>query len=123
MLFLTFLYALSVLAMGAMGLAAAGSPEEARSLATPGFFFGGATLLCAFFALREPRHGLAGASFLAFLAASSSIPAIAALASRSQAAWGNPPFMITTATFGLSLLYLAGAVHAWQKYRRKPRNE
>lgn len=34
----------------------------------PGIFFGGAVLIASLYAIRETRHGLAGASFLAFLA-------------------------------------------------------
>ena len=68
MIFLSFLYAVILLVLGFVGLQGGNDPNEARALGLPGLYFGGGALFCAFFALKERRHGLSGASFLAFIA-------------------------------------------------------
>ena len=120
MLVLTFLYAAALLVLGVMGVAAAPVPGEIPALATPALFFGGAVLLCALFALREPRHGLAAASFLAFLATLAACGKLIGWAARGQWAAAGPGLELTMALLALSVLHLAAALLAWRRSRARP---
>ncbi len=115
---LSFLYAFCLLALGVGGILAADEPGEVRALALPGLFFGGAALFCSLFALREPRHGLAGASFLGFLAFLTSAGGLLGslpggnldLADSAQ----RQGAILCTA----SLLYITAAFLTWKRNRR-----
>ncbi len=118
MLFLSFLYALALLTLGVLGLLGVSEPGGVRTLALPGLFFGGAVLFCSFFALKEPRHGLAGASFLAFLAfLTNSATLVGHLTSRTYD-WSNPGHRLGTAIWAASLFYLLAAFLTWKRTRR-----
>jgi hypothetical protein len=118
MLPLSFLYAAALLGLGILGLNAGATPDEARALGLPGLYFGGGVLLCSFFALREPRHGLAGASFLAFIAFVTNSGTLFTPLARGSYAWSEPELRLSTFVWGASAIYLACAVRWWKRRRR-----
>lgn len=118
MLILSFLHAAALLALGILGLGAGTSPEETRALGLPGLYFGGGTLFCALFALKEPRHGLAGASFLAFLAFLTSAASLVGPMTRGDFDWSAPRDRIHAAVWAASTIYLTCAVISWKRRRR-----
>lgn len=115
---LSFLYAFCLLALGIGGILAADEPGEVRALGLPGLFFGGAALFCSLFALREPRHGLAGSSFLAFLAFLTSAGSLL-----GSLTGGNLDLTDAVQRHGAilcaaSLLYITTAFVTWKRRRR-----
>ena len=90
MLFLNFLYATCLLILGVIGLLNVEEPPDVRALGLPGLFFGGAVLFCSCYAIKEPRHGVAGASFLAFLAFLTSAATMGGHLFRSTLDFGTP---------------------------------
>jgi hypothetical protein len=74
--------------------------------------------LCAFFALKEPRHGLAGASFLAFLAVLTNLATIGGPLLRGGYRWHLSQHRLATLVAVVSLIYLACALRWWRRRRR-----
>ncbi len=116
---LSFILALALLALGSIGLQDAGSAKALQSQAMPGLFFGGAILIASLYGIRERRHGLAGASFLAFLgfltSASSMIPAVTG----GTFAWSRVDHRSAFLVVLLCALYLGAAFCRWKRTRRQ----
>lgn len=115
---LSFLYGLALLVVGMAGLQSGGDPNEARALGLPGLYFGGGIFLCSFFALREPRHGLAGASFLAFIAVVTNAANLLGPLTSGEYQWATPAHRLTTLVLAISTVYLACAFRWWKRARR-----
>jgi hypothetical protein len=118
MLVLSFLYAAAMFALGILGLNSGGDANEARALGLPGLYFGGGVLLSSLFALKERRHGLAGASFLAFLAFVTNSGTLFGPLSRGAYDWSAPALRLSTLLWAASAVYLRIAVTWWKRKRR-----
>ncbi|MFM1561626.1 MAG: hypothetical protein ACKJSK_20155 [Roseibacillus sp.] len=118
MLFLSFLYALALLGLGITGVLSSSNAEELRAFALPGLFFGGSTLFCSIFAIKEPRHGMAAASFLVFLAFLTNTSPLAGHLVRGTYDWSHPAHRISSMTWAVSLIYLSIAFAKWKRGRR-----
>lgn len=117
MLFLNFLYASSLLALGGAALAAPRTPETAQ-FAYSAFFFGGSTLIAGCFALKMRRHGLIATAFLAFLAVLTALGRVFTLITGgSQTDFSAPAVKLLAAFTLVSLLYLAAAIAKWRQSR------
>ena len=116
---LSFILALALLTLGITGLKDAGSAEALQSQATPGLFFGGAILIASLYGIRERRHGMAGASFVAFLAfltsASGTIPAL----SRGTFDWSRADHRSASLVLVLCAFYLGAIFYKWKRARRQ----
>jgi hypothetical protein len=118
MLIPSFLYAAVLLVLGFLGLQAGTDPNEARALGLPGLYFGGGALLCSFFALKEPRHGLAGATFLAFIAVLTNAMTIGGPLFQGTFDWSDPRHRLSTLIAGASVVYLATSIRWWKRQKR-----
>jgi hypothetical protein len=92
---------------------------ELRAFALPGLFFGGATLFCAFFALKEFRHGMAAASFLAFLAFLTNSTPLAGHLFGGTYDWSHPAHRLSSLLWILATIYLSIAITRWKRTRRE----
>lgn len=119
MLFVSFIYALMLLAVGLFGMQGVTTAEEIHAVALPGLFYGGATLISSLYAIKEPRHGLSAASFLSFLAfltnSASLITAFAKGGFQSSDPANRSAALVTVA----SLIYLVIALLTWKRNRRE----
>ena len=116
---LSFLLALAFLILGMAGVPAVTSAENLRSFVMPHIFFGGAVLFTSFYAIKEPRHGLAGAAFLVFLAfLTNAATCIGAVAGGSYE-WSRLEHRNAFLVLLLSSCYLALALRSWKQARRK----
>ena len=118
MLKLTFVHALGLLTLGVLGVIHSSNAPELRAFGIPGLFFGGATLFSAFFALRNPRHGLAAAAFLSFLAVLTNGWSVITTLYRGTYDFAHPGHRIASGVFLLCGLYLTLAVLAWKRANR-----
>lgn len=118
MLKYTFLHAFALLALGVVGALGAEDAGELRAFAIPGIFFGGAILFCAFFALKEPRHGMAGAAFLSFLVVLTNGWSVFNTIFRGSYDPSRTGHLVAGGVFLLSVFYLALSAAIW-KHRRK----
>ena len=117
MLFLNFLYAAGLLALGGAALASRQLPESAQ-FAYNAFFFGGSSLIAGCFALQMRRHGLMASVFLSFLALLTGISRLFTLVTASRPPdFSAPAFKLFTGFTILSALYLAAAFSKWQASR------
>ncbi len=118
MLFVSSIYALTLLIVGFFGLTIAHSAEDLRAIALPGLFFGGAVLFSSLYAIKEPRHGLSAASFLGFLAFLTSSASL--ITSMAQGGFNySGPEDRTAAHIALaSFIYLVIAFRTWKRKRR-----
>jgi hypothetical protein len=117
MLFLNFLYAAGLLALGGAALASRSEPESAQ-FAYSAFFFGGATLIAACFALKMRRHGLIASAFLAFLALLTGLGRLFTLVTgNAEGAFSTPASRLLAAFTAISLLYLAASFIKWRESR------
>lgn len=116
---LSFILALALLTLGSLGLQGADSAKSLQSEAMPGLFFGGSILIASLYGIRERRHGMAGASFLAFLAfltsASSSIRTMAG----GTFVWARADHRHAFLVALLCACYLGAAFFKWKKTRRQ----
>lgn len=117
---LSFLLALALLAMGIAGIPEGASTGELRSIAMPGIFFGGAVLIASLYAIMEPRHGLAGATFLAFLAFLTNAATCIGAATGGTYQWTSPEHRNATLVLLMCTFYLGAASRSW-KHARKQR--
>jgi hypothetical protein len=117
--FLNFFYALALLALGVTGVLSSSNAAELRAFALPGLFFGGATLFCAFFALKEFRHGMAAASFLAFLAFLTNSTPLAGHLFGGTYDWSHPAHRLSSLLWILATIYLSIAITRWKRTRRE----
>jgi peptidoglycan/LPS O-acetylase OafA/YrhL len=118
MLILAFLYAASLLVLGGAALILRNHPG-AGEFAYSAVFFGGSTLICAFFSINMRRHGLSAAAFLAFLAFLTGCNKVFTQLTSPPAAEATLLVPILTALLTiLSLSYLAASLRAWQRSRR-----
>jgi hypothetical protein len=117
---LSFLLAFALLAMGIAGIQEVGSTRELRSIAMPGIFSGGAVLIASLYAIVEPRHGLAGATFLAFLAFLTNAATCIGPAIGGTYEWASPEHRNATLALLLCTFYLGAAFRSW-KHARKQR--
>ena len=112
MLILTFVYTGLMVVLTATAFLT-GQPGDGQGL----LFFAGATAICAFFALKSPRHGFVGATVLSLLVVFSASARIYGLV---ESAVGRPPGLTTNvAALALSLAYLMAAHGSWKRYRRR----
>lgn len=114
MLFLNFLYAAALLAIGIAALNT-GLPLAETPLGYTGIFFGGSALICALFALKNRRHGLMGAAFLAFLAILTGANRLFTLVRGHQFAFADPQTKLLCAFLAISALYLAATIIKWHQ--------
>jgi len=117
--FLSFFYALALLALGVTGVLNSSNAAELRAFALPGLFFGGATLFCSFYALIEFRHGMAAASFLAFLAFLTNSSPLAGHFFRGTYDWSHPAHRLSSLIWALATIYLSIAFTRWKRTRRE----
>jgi hypothetical protein len=117
---LSFLLALALLATGIVGIPEGGSTGELRSIAMPGIFFGGAVLIASLYAIMEPRHGLAGATFLAFLAFLTNAATCIGATTGGTYEWASPEHRNATLVLLMCTFYLGAALRSW-KHARKQR--
>ena len=116
---LSFILAGVLLIVGIAGLTQSNSIQELRACAMPGIFFGGAILIASLYALKECRHGLAGASFLAFLAFLTNAASFLGAHSAGRYNWNTPGDRSATLLFLATLLYLAVAFTRCKRSRRQ----
>jgi hypothetical protein len=117
MLFLNFLYAAGLLALGGAALASRHLPESAQ-FAYNAFFFGGSSLIAGCFALQMRRHGLMTSAVLAFVALLTGLGRLFTLVTTSRPPdFSAPAFKLFTGFTILSALYLGAAVAKWRASR------
>ena len=122
MLSLNFLYAASLLAIGIAALNT-GLPMSEAPLSQTGIFFGGAALICALFAIKNRRHGLMGAGFLAFLALLTGGSRFFSLLRNREFEFADPQTKLLCAFLLISALYLAATIIKWRTTPPAPPEE
>ena len=115
---LSFLLAFALLALGMAGIPAAASTEDLRAIVMPGIFFGGAVLIASLYAIKEPRHGLAGAAFLVFLSFLTNFATLIGAVTGGTYAWSRHEHRIATLVLLLSTFYLGAALRSWKQARK-----
>ena len=116
MLFLNFLFAASLLALGGAALASRSDPESAQ-FAYNAFFFGGGTLIAGCFALKMRLHGLVASAFLAFLALLTGLGRLFTLVTSNETDLSAPAVKLLAAFTIVSLLYLTAITAKWRASR------
>jgi len=117
---LSFLLAIALLAMGIAGVQEGASTGQLQTIAMPGIFFGGAVLIASLYAIVEPRHGLAGATFLAFLAFLTNTATCISSATGGTYEWASLEHRNATLALLMCTFYLGAALRSW-KHARKQR--
>ena len=113
----TFLLAVALLTLGAVGMIGSSSPDEIQANASPGLFFGGSILIASFYALREPRHGMAAASFLTFLAFLTNASTVLGELLRGSFEWLRIDHRHASLVMTLSAIYLGLSYRGWRRAR------
>ena len=114
----TFLLAVALLTLGAVGMIGSSSLDEIQANASPGLFFGGSILIASFYALREPRHGMAAASFLTFLAFLTNASTVLGELLRGSFEWLRIDHRHASLVMTLSAIYLGLSYRGWRRARR-----
>ena len=115
---LTFILAVALLILGLPGLLDTTSAAEIQKRASPGLFFGGSILIASLYAFRERRHGMAAASFLAFVALLTSVAPALKPIYRGTYDWLLVEHRQPTIIMLASALYLSAAFTSWKRSRR-----
>lgn len=115
---LSFLLAIALLALGMTGIPAAASTEDLRAIVMPGIFFGGAVLIASLYAIKEPRHGLAGATFLVFLSFLTNSATLIGAITGGAYEWARHEHRVATLILILSASYLGAALRSWKQTRK-----
>ena len=115
---LSFLLAIALLALAMAGIPAVTSTEDLRAIVMPGIFFGGAVLIASLYAIKEPRHGLAGAAFLVFLSFLTNSATLIGAVTGGSYEWSRHEYRITTLALLLSTFYLGAALRSWKQARK-----
>ena len=114
----TFILAIALLVLGLFGMLATSSASDLQTNAIPGLFFGGGILIASLYAFRERQHGMATASFLAFLAFLTSSPPVLGAVFRGSFDWLRSDLRQASLIMTLTGVYIAVAFFTWRRARR-----